>query len=302
MTDVVRLPSYLPVRYTHLISMRTALALSILAVLGGCTVGVGPGAGSTEAPLTGTVGVLEVERHVDADGALITAAFARYQGLSEGDVLPLIGTSARAELDACVLVDDALSADAIAAFDPAASDVELIDAGTVEVRLADVTTRLVPRTFPDVASVMAGVFYAGEATLPLPSQDDAYVLRSAGSGQVGAFELSLASPSEVTVVVFGDDDGAVARDRMLEFSWLPGATADGDVVEIELASRGGTLACRATDDGSFRIEPSVLANLAADSDAELLVRRVRTRSFTAEGLDSAYARLAITRTERVVVR
>jgi hypothetical protein len=105
----------------------------------------------------------------------------------------------------------------------------------------------------------------------------------------------------VVVVVFGDDDGAVARDRTLEFSWLPGAS-EGDVVEIELASRGGTLACRAADDGAFRIEPSVLAGLAADSDAELLVRRVRTRSFTAEGLDAAYARLAITRTERVVVR
>ncbi len=119
---------------------------------------------------------------------------------------------------------------------------------------------------------------------------------------MGAFELSVAAPSEVTVVVFGDDDGAVARDRSLEFSWLPGAPEAGDVVEIELASRGGTLACRATDDGAFRIEPSVLASLAADSDAELLVRRVRTTTFAADGLDAAYARLAVARTELVVVR
>ncbi len=282
--------------------MRTVLAITILAALGGCAADLGSSASGTSA-LTGSVGVLEIERHVDADGALITGAFARYRGLSEGDVLPLIGSGAQAnlvatEMDACVLVDGAFGT----AIGPE-SDVELIDAGTVEVGLADITTRLVPRTFPDVASVMAGVFYAGEVSFPLAGNDDVYVLRSRGSVDVGAFELSVASPSEVALVLFGDDDGAVARDRTLELSWLPGGEGSaGDVVEIELASRGGTLACRVTDDGSFRIEPSVLAGLGADSDAELLVRRVRTRSFTAAGLDSAYARLAITRTERIVVR
>lgn len=282
--------------------MRTALALSILAVLGGCAVDVGASDGASDgsAALTGTVGVLEVERQADGSSsevgsaALITAAFARYRGLREGDVLPLIGTGVRADLDTCVLVDGAVGP---VSLDSSMQDVELIDAGTVEVRLADVTARLVPRTFPDVASVMAGVFYADEAVLPMPELGDAYVLRSYGSGQIGAFDLTVGSPEEVALEVIGD---GVARDRSLELAWLAG---DGtDVVEIELASRGGSIACRAIDDGAFRVEPSMLAGLAADSDAELLVRRVRTRSFSVEGLDTAYARLAITRTERVVVR
>ncbi len=163
--------------------MRLALSLSILAVLGGCTVDVGGSGSETSARQLleegGTVGVLEIERHVDADGALITAAFARYQGLAEGEVLPLLGTSARVDTDACMLVDGAVEGPGLL-IPGSGSTVELIDAGTVEVGLAGstiATTRLVPRTFPDVASVMAGVFYAGEATLPLGGHDDTYVLR-----------------------------------------------------------------------------------------------------------------------------
>lgn len=285
--------------------MRTSV-LTVLLLLGGCTVGVG---GAADAPteagaagLEGTVGVLEIDRRVEDEGALLTAAFARYQGLAEQDVVTLVSSGARADLDACTMVDGDVRL-------PLDADVELVDVGALDVRLEEAgvvsgSSRLVARTFPDVASVMAGVFYAGEATLPLPRPDrDAYVVRASGGRDVGTFRVAVSAPAEVAVLVYGDEDGMVARDRPLDFSWVPGGAQGGatDVVELELASRAGTLVCTAADDGAFRIEPSMLAQLAVDQDAELIVRRVRVRAFDAAGLDSAFARVAITRSERVTI-
>lgn len=286
--------------------MRSTL-LAVLLFLGGCAVDVG---GTSDAPteagasaLVGTVGVLEIDRRVDDEGALLTAAFARYQGLAEQDVVTLVSSGARADLDACTMVEGDLGL-------PLDADVELVDVGAIDVRLegagaATPSSRLVARTFPDVASVMAGVFYAGEATLPLPQADrDAYVVRASGGRDVGSFRVAIAAPEEVAVLVYGDEDGMVARDRPLDFSWVPGGARGGapDVVELELASRAGTVICTAVDDGAFRIDPSLLSQLAVDQDAELVVRRVRVRAFDAEGLDSAFARVAITRSERVSIR
>ena len=281
--------------------------LAVIVFLGGCAVDVG---GASDAPteagasaLEGTVGVLEIDRRVEDEGALLTAAFARYQGLAEQDVVTLVSSGARAELDACTLVDGDVRL-------PLDADVELVDVGALDVRLEGVGTAtpssiLVARTFPDVASVMAGVFYAGEASLPLPRADrDAYVVRASGGRDIGAFAVAVTAPAEVAVLVYGDEEGRVARDRSLDFSWAPGTVQSGahDVVELELASRGGTIVCTAADDGAFRIEPAMLSQLAADAQAELVVRRVRMHAFDAPGLDAAFARVAITRSSRVAIR
>ncbi len=287
------------------------MRLSVLAVLvflglGGCAVEIGSAAdGPTEAgasALEGSVGVLEIERRVDDDGTLLTAAFARYHGLGEQDVITLVSSGARAEVDACAMVDGDLPL-------PLDADVELVDVGALDLRLengeaASESTQLVARTFPDVASVMAGVFYAGEARLPFPQAERAsYVVRASGGRDVGSFRVGVAAPAEVAVRVYGDDEGHVARDRVLDFAWVPGSVAGGapDVIELELASRGGTLVCTAADDGAFRIEPATLSQLAVDRDAELVVRRVRVRAFEADGLDSAFARVAVTRSARVLI-
>ena len=281
-------------------------SLAVLVFLGGCTVDVGSSAdGPTEAgtaALTGTVGVLEIDRRVEDEGALLTAAFARYHGLAEQDVVTLVSSGARADLDSCTMVEGDVRL-------PLDADVQLVDVGALDVRLenegrATGASLLVARTFPDVASVMAGVFYAGEAQLPLPRADrDSYVVRASGSPEIGSFRVAVAAPAEVAILVYGDEDGRVARDRSLDFSWVPGGEQGGapDVIELELASRGGTLVCTAADDGAFRIEPAALSQLAVDQDAELVVRRVRVRAFDAEGLDSAFARVAITRSERVAI-
>ncbi len=285
--------------------MRSSV-LAVLLFLGGCAVDVGS---TSDAPteagaaaLEGTVGVLEIDRRVEDEGALLTAAFARYHGLAEQDVVTLVSSGARAELDACTMVDGDVRL-------PLDADVELVDVGALDVRLEDAgivsgSSRLVARTFPDVASVMAGVFYAGEAALPLPRADrDAYVVHASGGRDVGTFRVTVAAPAEVAVLVYGDEDGTVARDRSLDFSWVPGGAQAGaqDVIELEVASRGGTIVCTAADDGAFRIEPAMLSRLVVDQDAELVVRRVRVRAFDAEGLDSAFARVAITRSEHVAI-
>lgn len=282
--------------------MRSSV-LAVLVFLGGCAVDVGSTTdGPTEAAaLSGSVGVLEIDRRVDDEGTLVTAAFARYRGLAEQDVISMVSSGARPELDACTRVDG----DVPLLLD---ADIELVDVGALALHLENgairsESTQLVARTFPDVASMMAGVFYAGEATLPLPQAERAsYVVDASGGRDVGAFRVEIAAPAEVAVRVYGDQEGHVARERPLDFAWVPGdATGVPDVIELELASIGGTVLCTAADDGAFRIEPAQLATLAVDRDAELTVRRVRVRAFEAEGLESAFARVAITRSTRVVV-
>ncbi len=286
--------------------MRSSV-LAVLLFLGGCAVDVGA---SPDAPtesgasaLEGTVGVLEIDRRVEDEGALLTAAFARYQGMQEQDVVSLVSSGARADLDTCTMVDGDVRL-------PLDADVELVDVGALDVRLENdgIATAAAPlmmaRTFPDVASVMAGVFYAGEAQLPMPQADrDAYVVRASGGPDVGSFRVAVAAPADVAMLVYGDEDGRIARDRSLDFSWVPGGEEGQapDVIELELASRGGTLVCTAADDGAFRIDPATLSHLAIDQDADLVVRRVRVRAFSAAGLDSAFARVAITRSERVSI-
>lgn len=287
--------------------LRRLVILGIVTALGGCAVDVGSATDTTAeagAALTGTVGLLEIDRRVDEQGAHLSAAFARYQGVAEQDVLSLVGRSrARAELDSCVLASDEPNV-------PETALVELVDVGTLQVGLEPLdtrvvqaipTARLVARTFPDVASVMAGVFYAGATDLPAPrAEADAYVVEATGGQDVGAFRVGVAAPSEVAMLVVGDGDGTIARDRALELSWLPGTPADA--IEIEIGSRGESVVCTAVDDGAFRLEPALIAALGADADAQLSVRRVRVRAFGAEGLESAFARVAVTRSERVSIR
>ncbi len=261
----------------------------------------------TSGELRGSIGVLHVERSaVDTtEGTALRAAFARYQGIDGDSVLRLLGSGTAAELGTCVPLD---ATEVIAADD---ADVELLDVGALHVAVADTEARLSPRTFPDLASVLAGVFYAGDPALALPEPEvDEYRFEAEGGVEVGAFEVLVPAPAEPAgISLIGADgtsarlDGRLAeitRTGVLTLAW--DAEDPRDVVEIEITAGAQTLSCASRDVGSFAIAATDLALLEPNASARLIVRRVRVSPFDATGIDHAFARVAAARSFPLSVR
>jgi hypothetical protein len=281
------------------------LGVICLLFLVGCS-SVDPAVGGPS-ELSGSVGVLHVERsEVEGSGrTVLRAAFARYQGIDGDSVVRLLGSGAAAELGSCEVVDPSeVIADENA-------DVELLDVGALHVSVADTEARLSPRTFPDLASVLAGVFYAGDAPLAMPRPEvDEYRFEAEGGVEVGAFEVVVPAPAELSNVTLAGADGTSAAldGRLAEITRAGSLTLQWDsedprdYVEIELAAGDKTLACLGRDDGSFRIVASDVARLTSDGQARLVVRRVRVSPFDAPGIETAFARVAAARSFPLSVR
>jgi hypothetical protein len=277
---------------------------------------------SSSHALSGSVGVLHVDRTVEGatvDGVggstVLRAAFARYRGIDGEAVLRLLGSGSAAGVGRCALSDpagvDPAGALGAGELGTVEADVELVDVGALHVSVADTETRLSPRTFPDLASVLAGVFYAGDGPLatPVPELDE-YRFRADGSFEVGAFEVVVPAPAAPRglALVGADGTSAVLDGRLTEVSPSAAVTllwdADDprDLVEIELTAAGQTLACLAHDEGAFRISADDLSMVIPDLDARLTVRRVRATPFDAPGIEVAYARVAAERSFPIALR
>ena len=283
---------YTPARMDR--ARRSWLSVGLAFAGVGCS-GAGPGA--VEATVTdGSIGVLEVER---TDGSreggqrtALSAAFARYRGLDTGEVLGLVGHRLSGSLESCEFTAEG---EALAHGE---GEVELLDVGGIRVRLAGAELTLAPRAFPDLASVMAGVFYAGDAQLVAPRAElDEYTFDAAGSFEVPAFDAVVPAPSGLAEVRIGDawlaEGVALDRETGFELAWAAG-DAD-DRVEVELRAHGDVLRCVARDDGATRIDAEALAPLAPDPEATLVVRRVRIVPLDISGLDEAFARVSVAR-------
>jgi len=292
--------------------VRFALLLIASALFGAaCT---SPGEDSGGASLdsrAGSLGILQVERlgggtdTLDAPPAQLGAAFARYQGLSGDAVVRLLGGRPTTAMDACSVSGAEL--DGLASSD---ASVELLDVGVIDVRVGDSEARLVPRTFPELARVAAGFFYAGDAELGVVRADlDAYTFHAEGSAELPGFEVAVPVPADLLEVRLdgvlvseqvGETAALILRERDLEVSWE--GLDPRDQVEVELVSGGATVVCRARDDGSFRVPAAALAPLTHDEAARLVMRRVRVQPFDAAGVDVAYVRLASTRVFDATIR
>lgn len=257
----------------------------------------------------GSFGVLELERPASQDDpavsgprAVLGAIFARYRGVDRAEVLDLLGVQrAKPPVDGCALVGTPETV-----FPESGAAVELLDVGTVEVELAETSEHLFARTFPELGSFVSGVFYAEDTELPpAHAPRDTYRIRAEGSLEVPGFELVLVPPAAPTdVMVDGrtvaDGPLTVDRRRALTLTWQPGA--NGDRIEVQLASGGHVVECAARDDGSLTIRADYLAQLDADEDARLVLRRVSTQPFDVSEVDASWADVSVTRTLPLVVR
>jgi hypothetical protein len=287
--------------------MTAALVLAAL----GCGTASEPGVRSAYA--TGSVGILHVDRFdVPLEGSqpleegrtfeegrtALGAAFARYRGADARSVLELLGSAAVAIPETCTYVgaDEPLRVDD--------AEVELLDVGTILVQVANTEARLAPRAFPDLASVVAGVVYAGDATLAVPSADVEYAFRAAGSADIPAFDAVALAPASIAELRVGGSaptrSSAISRDVGLELTWAAGDPSD--TIEFEIRAHGDALACAAIDDGSFRVDPESLAILAPDAGASLVLRRVRVSPVDVPGIDDSFARVTVSRTFPVELR
>ena len=259
------------------------------ADLGATTGALGTGAGS--------LALVRLERvaHQEEGGPrlALNAKVARYSGIDAASALKLLGADVR-DGDSCSLLsrwdDISLAPDA---------RVELLAIGDLSLRVGELAEAFAPRLFPDLATTASGWFYAGNAELPASATDlDEYVVSAQGEQGVGRFELSIAAPGDVLGLSLAgaplEGDAALSRTVDAELTWEPEDMRNR--VEFEVHAGGSVLSCVARDDGRFTLPQSKLAALDADAEASLVLRRVTVLAADMQGVESAYVRVAATRT------
>ena len=282
---------------------RTRALLFVCAVAAGCTssgsedAGAELGTGASSSSGAGSLALVRLERlapdETEPPRVVANARVARYTGVDASAVLKLLGADVR-DGESCTLasrLDDFAMA-------PEAR-VELLSVGEIGLRMGELSHTLSPRLFPDLTPTASGWFYGTKAELPLPrSEGDEYVLSAQGEQGVGRFELSVAAPGEVSQVELGgtavERDAVLARRGDVELTWEPEDMRDR--LELEVVAAGAVLSCSVRDDGQFTLGQGKLASLEPDAHASLVLRRVRVVSTEMQGIDSAYVRLATTRT------
>lgn len=245
----------------------------------------------------GTLALLRLERvaHPETASARLVAnaKVARYSGLDGASVLKLLGVDVR-EIETCTL-ESRLDNFELA---PEAR-VELLAVGDISLRVGELSNTLSPRLFPDLATTASGWFYAGNAELPADASEfDEYVISAPGEQGTGRFDAAITAPGDVLGLEAGglslESDAAIARTRDVELSWEPEDLRNR--VEIEVHAAGSLLSCTVRDDGRFVLPANKLASLEQDEGASLVVRRVMVIAAEMQGVESAYVRVAATRT------
>ena len=241
--------------------------------------------------------------------AKVSAAFMQYRGVDGHSALALVGGPA-VDSEECRLVTD----DVARVYEQPTADIELVDVGEIRVELLETTARAFPRTFPDLAGVVRGAFYAEEALLgPALADQDEYLFRAGGPGAGDGFSVAVLAPAGFAELWFdGVPFPGTGSSRTTAGSWELVRGADIEVrwdsgdprdrVEIEIIAAGTELQCAARDDGGFVIPGDRSVALPDDPDARIILRRTRREPMSAAGFEAAWASVASTVTLRAPVR
>lgn len=270
-----------------LLRRRTAATVAVVAaaVSAGCSAAALPDDGGSERRVE-SLGVVQIERRVAVDGAareIYVGAFARYHGVPVETVEELIGVAPLGAIDRC---EDAGPTHVGRLHDGA--DVELLDVGTLRIVAGAEPLALEPRTFPDLASVVGGAFYAGDRALGVAAHDDTEVaLFTEGSADVGAVDVVALAPRAPERMTFDGEalHTALLRSGRVELAWDAGDARDR--VFVEFRSARGVTRCALADDGRELVE----LELPGEGPYALRVERVRVQPIDVAGVDEAYVRL-----------
>ncbi|AKV00943.1 hypothetical protein AKJ09_07606 [Labilithrix luteola] len=262
---------------------------------------VPPSADGPDAEITAqaATGVVVVERVVaersgdtlthDAHADTIVARFVRVrQGIVDAPALRIAGVAQDLPaLGTCTTdTDDPLVQKPRA--------VDLLDVGPVSLDdLQGRSTLLLPRSMPDPAGVVSGVFYTARATEAFAPGGHLELHASGGPDLADGFVVNVAAPQDVRdVVVSSNASGG------LDVAWDATDADPRDLVYVEVlgpSSRPSSRVvtrCTTQDIGHVGIPESVLGRT---SEGQLAVHRVHRESFRTKGIDPGEVRFDVSR-------
>jgi hypothetical protein len=238
------------------------------------------------------------------EGMLLTttAQFVRYTAMNQDQVarllaLPLDPGRDLPGVDRCKIYD--LSVDAEVAKEPEEQgNVELLEAGDLQVQTQQQQIVLAPKHFPGLLPFISGVVYS-EAQAGLVELAGRVRASSQGGETVGTFSAQTASPALPRILRVGDTAPSqiapLMKDRDLSVRWQAAEAVAGDVTYLELRfsrnKRDLALRCQPQDDGLFELPQAMLAEVAGKVTLELA--RLRRTFFTASGLDQGELRVTV---------
>jgi hypothetical protein len=254
---------------------------------------VASGTGDAEVRLS-TSAVVVVERMVDPAGGSRAEASARFvrvaSPVSTDEALQAIGAAlVLPAAGHCVPLTSLSSASPLSEPAPV---VELVDVGSVSLDAEGRETHLVSRLLPDVTDVVSGFVYARTTDPTLLPAESRYTLRVGGRSDLAPIELTASAPADPTNVLTGattDADGTlVVTGSSLAFSWPAGAEADVLYVDLQPGGVRCVLGGETTA-GDPLVHASIQTALLGDSGT-LVVHRLRSEPFVAQGLEGGELR------------
>lgn len=241
-------------------------------------------------------GVIRLEQQVDTRNAELQShtdvqiAFANYSGLAKSTLETLLGIDRRlGRDDQCALASNSASA-----VDMTAARVELADLGRVHVDNGTAEVEVPARAFPEIGgSFIGGVTYTERfETPPLTHGAPELRLRTTGSPQIAAFELSSESPHAPQNVRI--DQQLLSANIHLQkrtstpylVQWDTAEGLAGDEIELRLSAAGATVVCNATDDGQFSLPADLVEVLRGREECvSLLFGRRRSQTMASADVD-----------------
>jgi hypothetical protein len=202
------------------------------------------------------------------------AHFVRYRAFDAASVGRLLGLGdllSDVPLDQCVVrdgtrdLDEALAPEGADGARALLREVQLLDAGRVEVRGPADATVLLPAYYPEVVPFVSGLVYAAHETRPVSLMGGQVYHISGGSdageAEVGGFQATVQAPRAFP----GVEVTALRRGGDLDLAWSPEPAQEPLLVEVKWVTRGGSRAarCRVRDDGQFTVPSEVMDALAA---------------------------------------
>lgn len=174
------------------------------------------------------------------------------------------------------------------------SSIELLDVGDLAVSFGDEKKPIPARTFPDLLEVIVGVLYTADETQGFTySPGQTYNLKGSGTEEVGAFEVALDAPTDLSSIKIDQmspgDRPFVHRGGDIEISWESDGYGDEVIASFNWTSLGSpwSMTCRMRDDGHFVVPASMTSKIPDPltcSDEELTISRIRQVAFRADGL------------------
>jgi hypothetical protein len=166
--------------------------------------------------------------------------------------------------------------------------VELLDVGQVMLSTdtAAKSTVLVPRSMPDPAGVVSGVFYSARAA-DVFSSGSRVLLRSLGGLDLAdGFAVSATAPREI------NDVHVATTTSGLDVAWDPIDIDSRDLFYVEVLSPAPRVAVRCTSaDGAHVVIPQ--SALGGIDDGQIAIHRIHKESFKAKGIEPGEVRFDV---------